>query len=400
MTWLRGVTRVRPAFMGTAVFAAVAVLVWLAIGLGPGGHGSGPDPGSVALHPTTTATRTPAATATPTFTWTPYPGKPQAPPYVPPATAQVVSTVKAPPPLIVTYDTSQKMTTTSAVRYIARNYRGQIVGSITIDQAAQAAGVLVSPDGSKLLIGDLVFNIHGHELANLYSPMYADALIQPIWADDSDHLCGIASGNSTGKVHGALLEFSAHGGFRTVAQLGPLNGAGGGWSVLACSAMSDRAVISQVDGSQSEILVLRLSTGQRLATYDGGASIYGPGVASHDGGLVAINGARGITILNTVTGRRMGTVTRWGDSMGYPSIAEALVFSWDGSRLLIESEIAQGGPRWIVSWSTNANLMTPQDMSLADAVPLISGATMFVQDPAPPYTSYFLGSSGTLTQVS
>ena len=82
--------------------------------------------------------------------------------------------------------------------------------------------------------------------------------------------------------------------------------------------------------------------------------------------------------------------------MGYPSIAEALVFSWDGSRLLIESDIAQGGPRWIVSWSTNANLMTPQDMSLADAVPLISGATMFVQDPAPPYTSYFLGSRGTL----
>ncbi|MGC8473160.1 MAG: hypothetical protein ACP5PW_01960 [Candidatus Dormibacteria bacterium] len=311
----------------------------------------------------------------------------------------MVSTVDAPPPLIVTYDPRQELSVNSPVRYIARNYQGQVVGTITIDQAAQAAGVLISPDGSKLLIGDLVFNVYGHELANLYNQTYPGALIQPIWADDSDHLCGIASGNSTGQVRGALIEFSASGGYRKVAGLGPIQGTSGGWSVLACSPSSDRAVVWQTGGGPNEILVLRLSTGQVLASYYGGAPGYGPGAASHDGSLVAVNGAAGITILNTVTGRQVGTVTRWGTAMGSPSIAEALAFSWDGSRLLVQSDIAQGGQRWIVSWNTNTTLVSPQDDALVGAVPLASGAVMFLQDPTPPYTAYLLEGTGTLVPV-
>lgn len=334
----------------------------------------------------------------PTYSWTPYPGKPSSVPYVPPATAQVVSTVTASPPLVVTYDNSQRLTTTSAVRYIARNYAGKTVGTISIDQAAQAAGVLVSPDGSKLLIGDLVFDIHGHELANLYSTTYADALVQPVWADDSDHLCGVASGNSTGELRGVLLEFSASGGVRTVAQLGPSSATSGGWSVLACSPASDRVVIAQEEGAQSEVLVLRLSTGQVLASYPGPAPGFGV-VANHDGSLLAIDGAQGITIRNTNTGRRMATLVRRADVNGSSVIAESLLFSWDGSRLLIESDIAQGGPRWIVAWSTNTNLATTQSMSLADVVPLLGGATMFIQDPSAPYTAYFLQANGTLIKV-
>ncbi|HXZ98912.1 MAG TPA: hypothetical protein VEK76_01050 [Candidatus Binatia bacterium] len=341
-------------------------------------------------------------TPTAPYTWisTPYPGKPPAPPWTPPATAQVVSTITASPPLIVSYDYTQAMTAASPVRYIARNYQGQVVGTISIDQSAQAAGVLVSPDGSKLLIGDLAYDIHGHQLANLYSATYADALAQPIWADDSDHVCGIASGNSTGAVEGALLEFAASGGIRTVAQLGPLNGAGTGWSVLACSPTSDRAVVWQNDGSQSEMLVMRLSTGQLLASYAGAAPDLGSGAASHDGTLVAINGAQGITILDTVTGRQVATVTRWGETMGYPFIANALGFSWDGSRLLLESDIAKGGPRWIVAWSTNMDLVTSQGMSLADVVPLTNGATMYIQDPVPSFTAYLLQNNGAIHAIS
>ena len=347
---------------------------------------------------TTTGSGT-VVTPTPAFSQTPYPGKPEASPYVPPARAQVVSTVDAPLPLIVTKDPSQQLSGNSPVRYIARNYQGQVVGSITIDQAAAAAGVLVSPDGSKLLIGDLVFNVYGHELANLYNPTYPEALVQPIWADDSDHLCSAASGNSTGQVRGALIEFSASGGYRKVAGLGPIEGTSGGWSVLACSPSSDRAVVWQTGGGPNEILVLRLSTGQVLASYYGGAPGFGPGAASHDGSLVAVNGAAGITILNTVTGRQVGTVTRWGTAMGSPSIAEALAFSWDGSRMLVQSDIAQGGQRWIVSWSTNTTLVSPQDDALVGAVPLASGAVMFLQDPIPPYAAYLLEGTGTLVPV-
>jgi hypothetical protein len=86
--------------------------------------------------------------------------------------------------------------------------------------------------------------------------------------------------------------------------------------------------------------------------------------------------------------------------MGYPAIGEALAFSWDGSRLLLQSDIAQGGPRWIVAWSTNTNLVTSQSMSLANVVPLVGGATMFIQDPTSPYTAYLLENSGSLIQVS
>ena len=377
------------------MFVTVALLASLAIGLT---QGSGSSKGSVNRVHTASASGAPVTPA-PAFSQTPYPGKPEASPYIPPASAQVVSTVDAPPPLVVTRDPSQQLSGDSPVRYIARNYQGREVGTITIDQAAAAAGVLVSPDGSKLLIGDLVFNIYGRELANLYNPTYPEALVQPIWADDSDHLCSAASGNSTGQVRGALIEFSASGGYREVAGLGPIEGTSGGWSVLACSPSSDRAVLWQTWGGPNKILVLRLSTGELLASYYGGAPGYGPGAASHDGSLVAVNGAAGITILNTLTGQQVGTVTRWGTAMGSPSIAEALAFSWDGSRLLIQSDIAQGGQRWIVSWNTDTTLVSPQDDAVVGAVPLASGSLMFLQEATPPYAAYLLEGTGNLAPV-
>jgi hypothetical protein len=225
--------------------------------------------------------------------------------------------------------------------------------------------------------------------------VYPDALIQPIWADDSAHICGISSGNSTGAVRGALIEFSASGGYRKVADLGPISGTSGGWQVLACSPSSDRAVLWQTGKSQSQILVLSLSNGRLLASYAAGAPGYG-GAATHDGSPVAINGAAGITILSTLTGRSVASVARWGDETGEPLIAEALAFSWDGNRLLIESDIAQGGPRWIIAWRTDTTLVTPQQAAVVGALPLASGDEMFLQDPAPPYTTYLLGNDGTL----
>jgi hypothetical protein len=85
--------------------------------------------------------------------------------------------------------------------------------------------------------------------------------------------------------------------------------------------------------------------------------------------------------------------------MGSPSIAEALAFSWDGSRLLIQSDIAQGGQRWIVSWNTDTTLVSPQDDAVVGAVPLASGSLMFLQEATPPYAAYLLEGTGNLAPV-
>jgi hypothetical protein len=378
---VRGHRRMVSALAGAIIFVAIAAPLGLVIGLGHHQGGSSSPP---------------AAQASGAPSPTPSPGTSTSPPSTPPPTPPVSSTITAPAPLIVTRDPSQRLTASSPLLYIARNYRGQVVGTLTIDQAAAAAdGVLFSPDGSKFLIGGgIVFDVDGHQLADLYSAADAGALGQPMWGDDSEHLCGIAS-DGTGS--GSLLEFSLSGPARTVAPLGPLAGSQGGWSVLACSPNADRVVVSQ-GGSQPEFLVIRLSSGQVVATYPGPAAETGAGAASHDGSLVAVDGPNGITILDTVTGKELASVVRRGDVGVSPFIGSALAFSWDGSRLLIESDIAQGGPRWIVAWATNADLITNQTpgVDLVDVIPLTGGATMFIQNPVGPYDAYFLENDGSL----
>jgi hypothetical protein len=379
------------ALAGAVVFAVITASFGLVVGLGR-------REAAPSRHPTAHVNAQPGQTASATPTASPYPGKPIAPPYTPPPTAQVTSTVTAPAPLIITSDPSQQMTLTSPVRFLARDYQGQLVGTITVDQAAEANGVLASPDGSKLLVGSrLVFDVYGHQLSDLYTAADASALVQPIWADDSEHLCGITYDSDAEVATGALLEFSASGGYRTVADLGPLAGSENGWLVLACSPSSDRAIVWQSEGSETEYLVIRLSTGQVVATYPGSTSDQGPGAASHDGSLLAIDGADGISILDTATGQDLATVVRWGESEGYQLIGDALAFSWDGSRLLVQSDIAQGGPRWIVDWADGRDLVTTQTvMSLGDVIPLTSGATIFIQETGSPYGAFFLANDGTL----
>jgi hypothetical protein len=378
---VRGHRRLISVLAGAVVFVAIAAPLGLVIGLGH--HEGGPS-----RHPAAQVSAAPSAT--------PSPVKPSSPPSTPPPTTPVSSTNTAPAPLIVARDPSQQLTASSPMRYIARNYQGQVVGTLTIDQAAAAEdGVLFSPDGSKFLIGGgIVFDVYGHQLADLYSAANASALGQPMWGDDSEHICGIAS-DGTGT--GSLLEFSLSGTARTVAELGPLTGSQASWSVLACSPDADRAIVSQ-SGSQSEFLVIRLSSGQVVATYPGPASENGAGAASHDGSLVAIDGPSGITILNTVTGEQVANVVRWGNQVDGPVIASALAFSWDGTRLLVQSDIAQGGPSWIVEWATNTDLVNDQTSSVGfgEVAPLTSGATMFIQATYSPYGAYLLETNGTL----
>ena len=183
----------------------LGILATLAI-LGLAGCASG------TAHPTVTAATLPLQSAPPTLV-TP-PGT-QSSSWTPPATAQVSSTITAPAPLVVTWDPSSEIGSAPS-RYIARDYRGgvvgtltlDVVGTLTLDQYSQAAGVSIAPDGSKLLIGGrLLYDVYGHQLADIYS----DDLPQPIWSDNSSHLCGFTRTANNASSTGVLVEVSTVG---------------------------------------------------------------------------------------------------------------------------------------------------------------------------------------------
>jgi hypothetical protein len=323
------------------------------------------------------------------------PTKPPATQLNPPPAAEVSSTITAPAPLLVTWDPTSEMGSAPS-RYIARDYQGHTVGTLTLDQTSQAWGVSIAPDGSKLLIaGRLIYDIYGHRLADIYSA----GLTNPIWADDSNHLCGVSGGTGASGT-GAVLEVSAGGVVHEVAHLGP-----GAWFVLACSPGADRAVVSNSTGpitEMTQVVVLRLSTGQVLASYPGWSGSVA--VATHDGRLVAVDDANGISIRDLATGRQLAWIVRWGSQAGFPVIGVAVDFSWDGTRLLVDAGGAGGAthPRYIVAWATNTNVVTNAtagSTQLEVVVPLTRGSTFLVEEPVSPYRAYFLESDGILHRL-
>jgi hypothetical protein len=146
-------------------------------------------------------------------------------------------------------------------------------------------------------------------------------------------------------------------------------------------------------------VVLSLSTGDAIATYPGWSAI--GAVATHDGGLLAVDEASGISIRDMATGRQIAWIVRWGSQAGYPLIGAAVVFSWDGTRLLIDGGGAGGAthPRWVVAWAKNTNVMTnatAETTELELVVPLTSGPTFLVEEPQSPYLVYLLEGDGVL----
>ncbi len=352
-------------------------------------------------HPSVTAGTLPSQSTQPTLITPPV--KPSSSWTPSPATAQVSSTITAPAPLVLTWDPTSEVGSAPS-RYIARDYRGRVVGTLTIDQYSQAAGVSIAPDGSRLLIGGrLLYDVYGHRLADIY----ADDLPQPIWADDSSHLCGFPGTANNASSTGVLVEVSAVGQVRTVASLGQ-----GGWGVIACSPDADRVVVSDSTGGSTvralKWVVLRLSTGGPIATYPGWSAI--GAVATHDGRLLAVDEASGISIRDMATGQELARIVRWGSQAGYPLIGAAVVFSWDGTRLLIDGGGAGGGfhPEWMVHWATNRNVTTntgtnPALRGMGDAVPMIPGSAFFLPPgdvTADAAAAHLLTASGSLQRLS
>ncbi len=332
---------------------------------------------------------------------------------------EVESTIRVGPPLILSYAGG------SSAALIAWDAAGKRVGTLELSPAATDNGCAIAPDGSKIFTGDgKIFSIAGSQLSDVSSfniggpgaagcaqPGVAGAsfLGGPIWADDSDHVCGFMGSPERPGFGTELLELGADGRSRMVADIA------GGAQLLACSPAADRVVVLQSSGNgpgnyHSTILVLSLSSG----TIETRLSVAGDvGTSTHDGRLVAMTGPTGITVYNLVTGRQVAHIVRHGDEGsvgGVPDLGAADIFSWDGSRLLVVADSANGAfhPAWIVSLATGSNVLTDAaslgspwlDFFDGDAVPLVTDDGFFLSarsagDPSS-LNFYFLGVAGRL----
>jgi hypothetical protein len=311
---------------------------------------------------------------------------------------EVVSTIRVGPPLIIAFPGG------SSSALVAWDAAGNRVGTLEVSAAGTDNGCAISPDGSKIFTGDgKIFSIAGSQLSDVSSlniggpgeagctqPGIAGAyfLGGPIWADDSDHVCGFVGTPQQPYEGTQLLEIGVDGRSRTVANIP------GGGQLLACSTDADRVVVVQPasdspSNDDSIILVMRLSSGaiERRISVVGGAT-----TATHDGRLVAVSGPTGITVYSAVTGREVAHIVRHGDegsTGGVPDLGSADLFSWDGSRLLVVADAANGAfhPAWIVSLASGANVLT--DVASAGSpylnfydgsvVPLVDGNVFFLR---------------------
>jgi len=209
---------------------------------------------------------------------------------------------------------------------------GALGASLPSGQAIQ------SPDGSKLLFGDTV-----------YDRATASAVVLPfldvnkgnrlMWADDNAHLCVMRDLGNYDQPSGTATELdliSPGGPTTVVAQVGR-DVAQAFAMPRVCSIANDVAIVVQrAVAPISDVWMIKISTGAvlRHIAYPQGAQ---PGtvVASPDGRLIAAVGSTGSDILDAATGAALGRVQ-----------GEVIAFSGDGNLVVLADRIA--------AWRTGA----------------------------------------------
>lgn len=338
--------------------------------------------------PTTARPPAPAVSFAATPTPTPVPG--------------IHSTISAGGPLALFWTSSAA---DGSVTLAALSYSGTDAGELVIPPSP--TGYDIAPDGTMVLDGDQIITVSGTVLGTI-SERFGQL---PIWADDSQHLCGVTTSGGP-SANGTLVEFDTNGHARTVASFGPIALAVGGWQVLSCSPTANRALVLQENAQDATLFLVQLSPGRVIAARPTGSASWGTPVASHDGSIVALNQPSGVTIRNSTTWAVLGHVVRWGSQGGSPLIGAAVNISWDGSRVIVDGGGAGGGfhPQWMVDWATGRTLLTntgAQGQAIRvtgfdNGIPLISGQG-FLLPPgavaADPAAAYLLEANGSLMNL-
>ncbi len=222
-------------------------------------------------------------------------------------------------------------------RLLAVDWQGNLAGTMyptsTLLQQAPDGSSVLTPDGG---------SIDGNGAVAAGTPAHASTVFA---ADDSQSLCRVAGSGplwlETGRLRGAM---------RRVALVGS-TGARSGIDILACSVMSDRAVIADNGiGGTSAVRVIALTTGRLLYQRSyGGASV--ALISTRDGRYVAEQTttfdaqgqvATAFTVIRrTLDGR---AVARLDDR-------RVLRFSWDGTRV-VTVPILRGTDVTLLEWQT------------------------------------------------
>ena len=297
--------------------------------------------------------------------------------------ADISSTVTAASPLAV------YPSLTNPGQLIARNYQGTVVGTFSMNADFRGDfGYLVSPDGSKVYLGDgVVMGIDGVQLGVVPTAQ----IPFPVWGDDSDHLCGVSSSAD-------LLEVTVTGAIVSSTPLGTSDA-----TVVGCSPDSDRAVMltAGAGGQANGVAVAQLSTGTMLATH--ATADYG--MASHNCQLFASDGPNGVTIRNVATWAVVGEVDRQVEFIGGTGVAAAYEFSWDGSLLVLQYGAAKPPiTTFVVALSDGATLLQSQDVPETnelgfggpDVIPLVGTSELLLSERG---GVYLLGAGGQLTAL-
>jgi len=282
---------------------------------------------------------------------------------------------------------------TTPGQLIARNYQGTVVGTFSMNPDFMGYyGYLVSPDGSKVLLGNgMLMGIDGFQLGDIPTA----EIPSPVWGDDSNLLCGIDGS-------GDLLEVTKAGAVVSSTPLGTSNAV-----VAGCSPDADRAVVLTAGpggGPLISALVIQLSTGTVLAAH----ATTNAGVASHDCQLFASDGAKGVTIRNVATWAVVGQVDRTAEGMGGTATAAAYAFSWDENLLVLQA----GGATppftaFVVSLANGATLfqsgavgdlgeINQLGSSEARVIPLLGTSEFLLSEHT---GAYLLGSDGQISAL-
>ena len=254
---------------------------------------------------------------------------PFATPSAPPAFVEDYGTPPSGVPLVYLQDPKNPLW------YIGFDWTGNPRGTIKLAQAPQA-GLDQAPDGSSFEIGSPGKGGTGQFLDRLGSPLPQAVAAQTIsarWADDSQHLCGIALDQQ--KFTWTLVTFGPNQPARNVRLIAQDSGLGQtGIDVAACSFKNNRAIaVRTAVAWPSEIWSIRLSDGMVIAhvVLQPTPALAGL-VASPDAALLAENAGNGPP--NTV-------IRRFPDSSTAPPVAtldrsmSVLEFSADNTMALV-----------------------------------------------------------------
>ena len=217
-------------------------------------------------------------------------------------------------------------------RLVALDWNGTLVGTLYATTPASQA-----PDGTRLFLGTGYADQAGTPLAAATGTKGG-----PGFSDDSRHVCamrtasGAEFGGNVNDQASWLFAGPIGASLHRIGQAGQIVGDQSGARILACSYLSDRAVVV-VDGSMSatNVTVMALSTGARLYQhqYTSGA-VASSVVASHDGRYLAEQ-----TMSTDAQGHQVypdTLIRRTSDGAVVARLPGQAVraFSWDGSRVI------------------------------------------------------------------